>query len=85
MKNISAPAQDEPEEELQSEYRLDYATAKPNRFSGVLDAPRVVVVLDPEVAEVFETSAAVNDLLRALIKTMPSRNLVKSKRKRRAA
>jgi hypothetical protein len=53
------------------EYRFDYTKAKPNRFAGQPDEPRVVVVLDPDVAEVFETPDSVNEILRALIKTMP--------------
>ena len=57
--------------ELREEYRFDYAKAKPNRFAGLPDEPRVVVVLDPDVAEVFETPDSVNEVLRALIKTMP--------------
>jgi len=32
----------------------------------------IVVVLDPDVAEVFKTPEAVNRVLRALITTMPS-------------
>jgi len=58
-------------EELREEYRFDYMKAKPNRFAGQPDEPRVVVVLDPEVAEVFETPESVNEVLRALIRTMP--------------
>jgi len=57
--------------ELREEYRFDYTKAKPNRFAGERDEPRVVVVLDPDVAEVFETPDSVNAVLRALIKTMP--------------
>ena len=58
-------------EELREEYRFDYKKAKPNRFAGHPDEPRVVVVLDPDVAEVFETPDSVNVVLRELIKTMP--------------
>jgi len=58
-------------DELREEYRFDYTKAKPNRFAGQRDEPRVVVVLDPDVAEVFETPYSVNEVLRALIKTMP--------------
>ena len=71
-------------DELRGEYRLDYAKAKPNRFAGQQDEPRVVVVLDPEVAEVFETPDSVNEVLRALIKTMPrpTRTVPKPRRAR---
>jgi hypothetical protein len=52
------------------EYRFDYTKAKPNRFAkrGI---SRVVVVLDPDISEVFKTPEAVNTVLRALITTMP--------------
>ena len=61
----------DPGDELREEYRFDYTKAKPNRFAGRPDEPRVVVVLDPDVAEVFETPDSVNEVLWALIKTMP--------------
>jgi hypothetical protein len=53
-----------------AEYRFDYTKAKPNRFArrGV---SRVVVVLDPDISEVFKTPESVNTVLRALIITMP--------------
>jgi hypothetical protein len=60
-------------DELREEYRFDYTKAKPNRFAGQPAESRVVVVLDPDVAEVFESPASVNEVLRALIKTMPKR------------
>jgi hypothetical protein len=57
--------------ELLPEYRFDYAKAKPNRFAGGRGS-RVVVVLDPDISEVFKTPESVNTVLRALITTMPS-------------
>ena len=62
---------DDQGDELRAEYRFDYTKAKPNRFAGQSDEHRVVVALDPDVAEVFETPASVNEVLRALIETMP--------------
>jgi hypothetical protein len=53
------------------EYRFDYRKAKPNRFAKP-GTSRVVVVLDPDIAEVFRTPGSVNAVLRALITTMPS-------------
>jgi hypothetical protein len=58
-------------DDLREEYHFDHGKAKPNRFAGQAHEPRVVVVLDPDVAEVFKTPDSVNDVLRALIKTMP--------------
>lgn len=59
-------------DELQSEYRLDYAKAKSNRFA--VDAPPdcVAVTLDPDVATVFKDARAVNKVLRAVIEAMPA-------------
>ena len=71
-------------DELREEYHFDYGKAKPNRFAGQPDEDRVVVVLDPDVSEVFQTPDSVNEVLRALIKTMPSR-ATKSQRKPRSA
>ena len=59
-------------DELRSEYRLDYRKAKPNRFAGQPRESGVVVVLDPDVSEVFTTPDSVNEILRALIKVMPA-------------
>lgn len=52
--------------ELRDEYALDYRHSKPNRFAGKLKGT-TVVVLQPDVAEVFRSSRAVNDLLRSAI------------------
>jgi hypothetical protein len=58
--------------EMRDEYRLDYAKARPNRFAGRMDKNVVVVALDPDVAEIFDTPETVNRVLRALIGTMPN-------------
>lgn len=60
-------------DELRPEYRFDYRKAKPNRFADQLREGGVVVVLDPDVSEVFTTPDSVNEVLRALIKAMPER------------
>ena len=59
--------------ELRSEYRFDYKKAKQNRFADQSREGGVVVVLDPDVSEVFTTPDSVNEILRALIKAMPDR------------
>lgn len=53
-------------------YEFDYSKAKPNRFAEKFDDNAVVVVLDPDVAAIFQTQEDVNKVLRALIATMPS-------------
>lgn len=57
-------------DDLLPEYTFDYAKVKPNRFAGRM-ADRMVVVLDPDVAQVFTTPDSVNTALRALISAMP--------------
>lgn len=63
MKSTSSK---QPLDELRDEYALDYAKSKPNRFAAKLKGT-TVVVLQPDVAEVFQSSKAVNDLLRSAI------------------
>jgi hypothetical protein len=67
--------------EMRPEYHFDYSRAKPNRFAGRLEQDALVVVLDPDVAEVFTTPEAVNTALRALITAMPIKPKRKSTRK----
>jgi hypothetical protein len=45
--------------------------AKPNRFAARGGKQLKVVVLDEDVAQVFTTPESVNQVLRALIETMP--------------
>lgn len=56
---------------LEAEYRFDYTKARANRFAARMAEDSVVVVLDPDVAEVFKSPETVNKVLRALIATMP--------------
>lgn len=53
-------------DELRAEYALDYARSRPNRFASKLK-DTTVVVLQPDVAEIFQSAKAVNDLLRSAI------------------
>jgi hypothetical protein len=57
--------------DMLAEYDFDHRKAKPNRFAGRISKERVVVVLDPEVSQVFTTPDSVNTLLRALITALP--------------
>ena len=59
------------EDEMLTEYDFDYRKARPNRFVLRGEEGHRMVVLDPDVARVFITSATVNAVLRALIITMP--------------
>jgi len=67
--HISHPEQ-EPDD-LRPEYHFDYSKARPNRFADRSMENYSVVVLDPDVAEVFTSPEEVNNVLRALISTMP--------------
>jgi hypothetical protein len=68
------PRSEEPwERGASARYRFDYGKARPNRFAERIPHGTVAVVLDPEVASVFESSTSVNTLLRSVIKAMPDR------------
>ena len=72
MKKTSSPkSSDKTVKDMRAEYHFDYGKARPNRFAGKVGPAAVVVILDPDVAEVFQTPEAVNAVLRALIATMP--------------
>ena len=55
------------------EYHFDYTKAQPNRFAGRARPGSVAVLLDPDVARVFQSAESVNAVLRALVATMPTR------------
>jgi hypothetical protein len=55
MKKISINQQDD----LLPEYNFDYTKARPNRFATT-SVKRITIILDPDVAQVFQTSEAVN-------------------------
>jgi hypothetical protein len=73
MKNTTAVEPDSREtDDMRAEYSFDYDKARRNRFAGRIDKNQLVVVLDPDVSEVFTTPKSVNAVLRALIATMPT-------------
>jgi hypothetical protein len=59
------------DDDLLPHYDFDYTKARPNRFAERLAGDVIAVVLDPDVAEVFQSSEAVNAFLRAAISAMP--------------
>jgi hypothetical protein len=68
MKKMSAHKKHSaPRETMRSEYRFDYRRAKPNRFSAKMTEPVVAVILEPDVAAIFNSSKSVNSLLRSVI------------------
>ena len=56
---------------MRAEYAFDYSRAKPNRFAAQMSGNAVAVVLDPDVASVFDSSTKVNTLLRSVISALP--------------
>jgi hypothetical protein len=68
-----------------SEYkRSDLGELVRGKYAKRLREPSNIVVLDPEVAEVFPNSEAVNKALRSLISTkrQPRKTAIGSKRKK---
>jgi len=59
-------------DEMRREYRFDYTKAKPNRFAAEMGTGAIAVVLEPDVAAVFQSAEAVNALLRSVIAALPS-------------
>ena len=57
--------------DIRAEYHFDYRKARPNRFAARMKGRTVAVVLDPDVASLFQTSEAVNSLLRSVISALP--------------
>ncbi|MBD2293025.1 hypothetical protein H6G06_05890 [Anabaena sphaerica FACHB-251] len=59
-------------DDLLPEYNFDYSQARPNRFASTSEK-RITVILDPDVAEIFQTSEAVNRALRCLLSAIPEK------------
>ena len=64
------------QDKLQPEYDFDYSKARPNRFAtqSRLADGSLVVVLEPDIAQVFTTPESVKAILRALIQNLPPSN-----------
>lgn len=56
---------------MRREYHFDYRQARPNRFAPLMEGRTTAVVLDPDVASVFQSSETVNSFLRSVIKALP--------------
>lgn len=68
----SAPSRRrEPADELRPHYDFDYSKSRPNRFASRFAEGAIAVVLDPDVASVFQSSEMVNHFLRSAISAMP--------------
>lgn len=71
MKKTQTAKRRQASDDARPEYRFDYSKSKLNRFAERASQSRTVILLDPDIAEVFTTPESVNDVLRALITTMP--------------
>jgi hypothetical protein len=68
---------------MRPEYEFDYRGARPNRFAPQLRSKVVAVILEPDVAQVFDSSESVNRLLRSVISAVPERRHRAASRKPR--
>ena len=66
---------------MRAEYRFDYSKAKPNPYAARLGKDTVTVVLEPDVAAVFTSSQAVNELLRSVIAALPRPTKTRTKKR----
>ena len=71
MRRTSNRRRRRPTPVMRAEYHFDYRKARPNRFAALMKGSTVAVVLDPDVASVFQSSEAVNALLRSVISALP--------------
>jgi hypothetical protein len=53
-------------DELRDEYDFDYSKSRPTPYAAKLKGTRAVI-LQPDVAKVFQSAEAVNELLRSAI------------------
>ena len=62
---------DQAEDDLRPHYDFDFKNMKPNRFASQKKVyKRQFVILDEDVAKVFDSSESVNDVLRLAIRAM---------------
>jgi len=72
--------------EMRAEYEFDYSKAVRGKYyRRLLKEGANVVVLDPDVARAFRSSAAVNEALRSLLRMSESTRRLTSRSSGRAA
>jgi len=81
--NVMKRKNRKPDDELRAEYQFDYSKAVRGKYHRrLLKEGANVVVLEPDVARVFQDSAAVNDALRSLLEvTQATRRLTAHSRR----
>jgi uncharacterized protein (DUF4415 family) len=82
MKKTSSKTADD----LRPEYDFDFKRMRPNPYAKRLKGKSVIsIVLDEDVAGVFDSSEAVNDALRAIMRSTPRDRASAPSGKRRAS
>lgn len=71
MTTNKAPTSSERSDDLRIEYAPDYSQSRSNRFATRMSGKVVAVVLEPDVAAVFDTSESVKRMLRSVVEAMP--------------
>jgi hypothetical protein len=62
-------------DDISDELNLDWSKSKPNSYAKRLKEQRnLLVQLDPDVFNVFDTSDKVNSVLRAIINAIPKKS-----------
>ncbi len=61
----------EQDDDMSPEYHFDYSQARPNRFASGIAEGSLVVVLEPELAQVFQTPERVKAILQAIAQAIP--------------
>jgi hypothetical protein len=74
-----------PDDELRPEYQFDYSKAVRGKYyRRLLKEGANVVVLEPDVARVFQDSATVNEALRSLLEVTQTTRRLTARSKQRA-
>lgn len=66
-------------DEMRSHYDFDYSKARPNRFAERFKNETIAVVLDADVADVFNSAESVNTILRSTIRAMRTASAKRAK------
>lgn len=81
MSKARKPGSKSDRDELRTEYEFDFQKSRPNRFASRIGKTAVAVVLEPDVAQVFDSAKSVNRLLRSVIEAVPQRRVRGARRK----
>ena len=82
MSKISKRSHKSRPHDLRAEYRFDYRESRPNRFASCTRHNAVAVVLEPDVAEFFDSSESVNLLLPSVMSALPPRRRLRGMRRK---